>query len=265
MGSTRYRGEIEAFRREREESLRQEAGWLSQVALVWLEHECAELDIGSVSVTDAGVRFVAAHGFDVQLNGVPARDILLRMETEDSPDVLSHGQRRYQLVKRAGALGVRVRDSNAPARRRFGGLSWYPVDEAWRIVGKLSPTHGQREQMHFTGGQEEETEIPGLISFTAQDREHRLVPYSRPDGSLLCVFRDLTNIDQTYELCRYFYTSAPDADGSVVLDFNRAAAPTCAFVPFVTCVLPPPENRLSLRVEAGELRHVEALFGEDGA
>ena len=175
----------------------------------------------------------------------------------DSPDVLVLGRKTFQVVQRGDARAVRVRDADAPALARFRGLSWYPVRPQWRISGRLVRSASpQSAVMRFTAGQEEEVPCPGYVEFAALGREHRLVPFARPDGSWLFVFRDETNADETCALCRYFYCPAADTDGHVVLDFNRAAAPICAFVSFVTCVLPPQENRLAIRIEAGERRYV---------
>jgi uncharacterized protein (DUF1684 family) len=252
-----YRREIDAFRREHEASLTAEDGWLTQVALVWLEGGSAELEVGRFERTGADIRFVALEGLDVRCKGEPSRDLVMHMNADDSSDVLELGSRRYQVVKRGGEFAVRVRDTEAPARRRFRGLEWYPIDPAWRIDAELHRAGAERVKMSFTAGQEEDAEIPGVVWFAMAGRQQRLVPYARSDGSLLFVFRDDTNADATYELCRYFYAAPPDSDDRVVLDFNRAAAPICAFVPFVTCVLPPRENTLHLRVEAGERRYTE--------
>jgi len=46
--------------------------------------------------------------------------------------------------------------------------------------------------------------------------------------------------------------AVPDSRSEVVIDFNRAYNPPCAFTPFATCPLPPPENRLDMEVQAGE-------------
>ena len=56
----------------------------------------------------------------------------------------------------------------------------------------------------------------------------------------------------SYGAGRYLDTAAPDAQGRVTLNFNRAYNPPCAFTDFATCPLPPPENRLDLAVTAGE-------------
>jgi uncharacterized protein (DUF1684 family) len=254
-----YAASVLAWRRARDEEFRRADGWLSQVALHWFEAGRVELDIGAFVLSGDTVCFCASAGIEVRLHGVPVTEAQLPAPAQDSPDVLAAGTRRFQLVRRGADLAVRERDLDAPLRTGFRGLVWYPVDPAWRIVGRFVADDAPRPaQMRYTAGQTEEVPCPGQVVFAFGGQDYRLRPYVRPDGSWLFVFRDDTNADETCALCRYFYAEPPDAAGHVVLDFNRAAAPICAFVPFVTCVLPPPENRLALRVEAGERRYTEA-------
>jgi uncharacterized protein (DUF1684 family) len=233
MGGGAYEAEIRIWRDQHEQSLAREDGWLAQIALEPLGDAPVTHDIGTFSVRDG----------EPYLDDQPVR----------VDDVLVAGTRRYEVIRRGGALSLRVRDSEAPARKSFRGLRWYPIDPAWRIEGELAAA-AARTPMQFTGGEEELALSPGPVTFQISGTEHTLVPYVRARGELLFVFRDATNGDTTYDLCRYFYAPPPDA-GRVVLDFNKAAAPICALVPFVTCVLPPPANRLGIRVEAGELRY----------
>ena len=65
------------------------------------------------------------------------------------------------------------------------------------------------------------------------------------------IFKDPTAGRDTYPAGRYLYTDLPK-DGAVTLDFNKAESPPCAFTAYATCPLPPPQNRLSVRIEAGE-------------
>lgn len=234
MGGGAYEAEIRIWREQHEQTLVREDGWLAQIALEPLGDEPVTLEIGTFTARD-GAAF---------LDGAPVRV---------DADVLVAGTRRYEVIRRGDSLSVRVRDSEAPARKRFRGLRWYPIDPAWRIEGELSAA-AARTPMQFTGGEEELALSPGPVTFRIAGAEHTLVPYVRARGELLFVFRDATNGDTTYDLCRYFYAPPPE-EGRVVLDFNKAAAPVCALVPVVTCVLPPPANRLAVRVEAGELRY----------
>jgi uncharacterized protein (DUF1684 family) len=95
---------------------------------------------------------------------------------------------------------------------------------------------------------------PGTAVFTVEGQEYRLTPVLEEGSSILFfVFGDQTNRTETYGAGRFLYAALPE-DGFAVLDFNRAYNPPCAFSPFATCPLPPKQNRLALKVEAGEKR-----------
>lgn len=92
--------------------------------------------------------------------------------------------------------------------------------------------------------------------FSVAGQECHLEPVSEGGESLFFIFGDKTNGKETYAAGRFLYTDLPK-DGRVVLDFNKAVNPPCAFTPYATCPLPPASNRLAVRIEAGE-----KTFGE---
>jgi uncharacterized protein (DUF1684 family) len=77
-------------------------------------------------------------------------------------------------------------------------------------------------------------------------------------NKLFVIFSDKTAGKETYGAGRYLYADPPGADGKVTVDFNKAHNPPCAFTKFATCPLPPRQNRLNIRIEAGEKRYVGA-------
>ena len=95
--------------------------------------------------------------------------------------------------------------------------------------------------------------MPRVRRFPVAGKEYHLAPIIEQPGDqqLFYIFRDLTTGKETYPAGRFFYSDMPK-DGKVVLDFNKAYNPPCAFTPFATCPLPPKENYLPVRVEAGE-------------
>ncbi len=105
-------------------------------------------------------------------------------------------------------------------------------------------------------GTVEEMNSPGTLVFQVNGQEYRLDPVLESDsGPFFVIFCDQTNRDESYGAGRFLYVDPPTKDGRVVLDFNRAYNPPCAFSPYATCPLPPAQNRLKLRVEAGEKRY----------
>jgi len=99
----------------------------------------------------------------------------------------------------------------------------------------------------------------GALRFTINGDEQVLEPYvaSPDDDSLFLIFRDATSGVTTYGAGRFLSAAAPGEDGTTVLDFNLAYNPPCAFTPYATCPLPPPQNVLDVAIEAGEQYHGE--------
>jgi uncharacterized protein len=114
----------------------------------------------------------------------------------------------------------------------------------------------RRIPIHNILGQTEPSECPGYAAFRLNGHELRLYPIMEQPGAkeLFYIFRDQTSGKETYGGGRFLYSGLP-RDGHVVLDFNKAYNPPCAFTPYATCPLPPPENRLAMGIEAGERKY----------
>jgi len=94
---------------------------------------------------------------------------------------------------------------------------------------------------------------PGAIVFTVDGQTYRLDALTEPDEPrYFMIIADKTNGKETYGAGRYLYVDPADAGGHVVIDFNKAYSPPCAFTNFATCPLPPEQNRLPFAIEAGE-------------
>lgn len=229
-----YLAELDAFFADRVRRLRAPDGWLSIVDRVWLEPGDNTTPLGVVRVGDdaRAARLIVADGLDVRRDGVPVRDLDWRSDADANPDRLEHAGRRYELIARDGRLGLRVRDPAVAARRVFRGVARYPVDVRWRIAGRRDGN---------------------AVRFELAGASYRLVAQpSGPPDAMFVVFGDRTNDGATYGGGR-FLTVPIGADGVAIVDFNRAINPPCVFSAWTTCPLPPPENRLPLRIEAGEL------------
>ena len=187
------------------------------------------------------------------LNGHPARSGPFRTDGAGTPDVLVSGTVSWQVIERGDRLGVRVRDSASPARRTFAGSRWYPIDPAFRVVAHLVP-HASATTIvvpDATGGRQT-LESPGTLELTLRGQPVRLDPVLDGDdpSDQMIVFRDLTSGRETYGGGR-FVRALKQADGTFVVDFNRAYSPPCAFTPYATCPLPPdaesPQDRRARR------------------
>ena len=269
-----YLAAVEKWRAERLASLTAEDGWLTLVGLYWLragENRFGSDPADEVPITERGVPPVAgtlelrADGTvllhpsptsGLTVNGGPAVVRVLRSDRSGSPDVLALGPIRFYVIDRAGKLAVRVKDPHSPRRTGFKGLHYFPVDPGFRVVGTLEPYAAPRRVPVATvQGPEQTMFVPGLVRFQLHGRSLALEPFvSAPgDTDYFFVFRDQTSGRQTYGAGRFLDTAAPKGDSrSVVLDFNEAYTPPCAFTPFATCPLPLRQNELPVAVTAGE-------------
>jgi uncharacterized protein (DUF1684 family) len=266
-----YRAQIEDWRRQREERLKADGGWLSVAGLYWLEAGANSVGTATGSAVllpagsappRAGVIELAGGralvrlepGVQATLAGAPLTGPApMRTDHGGAPDELALGRLRMTLIERSGRVGVRLKDPESPQRKAFSGLRWYPVREDHRVTARFTATTGKTIPIPNVLGQVNEMASPGYVVFTLGGREHRLEPVLEdPEADeLFFIFRDATAGTDTYPAGRFLYTPVPK-DGQVVLDFNKAYSPPCAFTRFATCPLPPKENRLATRVEAGE-------------
>jgi hypothetical protein len=248
-----FQSEIAAWHARREAALKAENGWLSLAGLFWM-HEGANSfgadSANEIALPDGPAR---AGAFDLQHGQVTvAMDHTRRALAPDSEDVVKVGRLELLLIKRGDRIGIRVKDPESQARRQFHGIESFPASEAWRVKAKFVP-EPRRIPILNVLGQTETSDSPGYAVFHLAGREFRLYPIlEEPDAKqLFFIFRDQTSGKETYGAGRFLYTELPK-DGQVILDFNKAYNPPCAFTPFATCPLPPPENRLAARIEAGE-------------
>lgn len=147
-----------------------------------------------------------------------------------------------------------VYDAEAEAVQRYEGLSFYPHDPDWVVDARFEPADTDRKAAfsHVAdhGGQARQHVSPGDIWFQHEGKDYRLTPFASGD-ELIVIFGDKTNGTETYGMGRMVFAT-PEADGSVMLDFNRAFLPSCAFSHHFNCPLPPAHNRLPFRITAGE-------------
>jgi uncharacterized protein len=262
---------ISAWRTRRADSLASDTGWLTLAGLFWLKpgdnsfgraaSNALALDnaaladtAGSFVLTGDKVRFVARAGGGVTHDGQPVSTIDLVSDTHGEPTLLASGALRFFVIERAGNSGVRVRDLNSPHRLNFQGLTYFPVSTAWVFNARFEP-YQPVHHIKITNilGMEEDDESPGAVVFVKDGREWRLdaVLEEPGDTELFIMFGDATSGHETYGAGRFLYIPLP-VNGTAVLDFNKAFNPPCALNDFATCPLPPFQNRLKLKVIAGE-------------
>lgn len=273
-----YAREIAEWRERRLARLTAEDGWLTLVGLHWLKPGQNRFgsdpanDVvlpagkapslaGSFFLDEGRVRVRALPGSGVTFEGAAVGERELRTDAAGEPDVLRVGDLRLHVIERGGRFAVRVRDPDAPTRRRFGGLDYFPADLRFRVTAEFVPYDSPKEvSVPTVLGTVETMRAPGYVRFELGGRSLTLEPVLEDPNAteLFFIFKDATSGRETYPPGRYLYTPLPK-DGKVVLDFNKAYNPPCAFTPYATCPYPPKQNWLPVRVEAGEKYVSEGL------
>ena len=177
----------------------------------------------------------------------------LGTDAAGKPDVVTMGGLTMFVIQRGGKYGIRLKDNNSSLRKEFKGLHYFPASADYRVVTRLTPDAKKISVLNILG-QVEDTPSPGYVDFELHGQKLRLTPVEEAPNQLFFIFRDATAGKETYGSGR-FLDAELGKDGEVVLDFNKAYNPPCAFTPYATCPLPPKENRLAVRIEAGELKY----------
>jgi uncharacterized protein len=271
------RAAVQAWRTQRLDALTGDEGWLTLVGLFWLKEgdntfgrgkdNAVVLDnpsladkAGSFVRSGSEVRFVARPGAGITHAGQPVTTLALTADTAGEPTVLASGSLRFFVIERAGNLGVRIRDLNNPRRSGFRGLTYFPVSTAWVLKARFEPYQPARHiKIINILGMEQDMESPGALVFRKDGREWRLdaVLEQPGDKELFIMFADATSSHETYGAGRFLRVPLPSGT-TLRVDFNEAYNPPCALNDFATCPLPPLQNRLKLRIEAGEKTYAGA-------
>lgn len=253
MAVTPYETEILQWRAGRAADLKADDGWLSLAGLFWL-HEGSNpfgADASNEVALPDGPPHAGTfelHEGKVMLAGKPIRP-------NGAQPAAMAGRVKLYVIKRGEKVGIRVKDPESEARRNFHGLEYFPVNEQFHIAAQWVAEPKDLPILNMLG-QTEPQPSPGYALFRVNGQEFHLRPYIEEPGAkqLFYVFRDQTTGKETYGAGRFFYSDFP-RDGKVLLDFNKAYNPPCAFTPYATCPLPPPENKLAIRIEAGEKKY----------
>jgi uncharacterized protein len=262
-GSAKSVSETQAWRIQRERDLTSDTGWLTVAGLVFLKPGAnsvgadpdsdvvlpapAPRRAGTVVREGGAVFFDPERGSGLTLNGVP---VAARVAITPR-DRLVAGTVSFHLHESGDRLGVRIRDVNSPLRRSFKGLRWFPVRDEWTVDARFVPYDAPRLiTVANVLGDFERLTLPGEAVFSVAGQEVRLQA-AQSGKRLWFIFSDARGGRDTYRI-RFLYADPPRPDGRVTLDFNRAYNPPCAYNPFTTCPVPPPQNRLRIAIDAGE-------------
>ena len=257
--------EIRDWQKNRDTRLRKEDSWLTLIGLHWLKDgenvvTLTKANAPQVRLLRSGTSTVLHPDPSMTIDGKPlAGDVSLLADADkDGPTIVQMASVRFNVIKRGERYGLRVKDAEAETRTHFKGLEYYPIDPKWRVTATFEAYHPPKKiPITDVTGMTSDNISPGSLVFEIDGKEYRLDPILE-EGSdeYFIIFRDATSSDTTYPAGRYLY--APQArDGKTVIDFNKAYNPPCAFTPYATCPLPPMQNRLPVRIEAGEKKYGE--------
>jgi hypothetical protein len=258
-----HQKEIEGWQTRRAERLKAEDSWLTLIGLFWLNDgnnviTLPKKDTPPIRLVRAGETVTLEPAPAMTIDGKPvAGPVALQNDAAQSgPTIVQMGSVRFNVIKRGDRLGLRVKDAEADTRTHFLGLDYYPIDPKYRVEARFEAYHPPKQiPIDDVTGMRSVNISPGALVFTLEGKEYRIDPVLE-EGSdeLFVIFRDATSRDDTYQAGRYLYAPMPK-EGKTVIDFNKSYNPPCAFTPYATCPLPPPQNRLPVRIEAGEKRY----------
>ena len=261
-----YVGRVKSWQAEREENLQKDGSWLTVAGLYWLREgenwvgtatsndfvlpeDSAPAVVGVFKFHDRKATFHAEEGVSITRDGKPIQKVELEMGESHA---IAINDLKMWLHHSGERLAIRLRDLNASYRREFAGLDWYPVDPSFRVQATFTP-HAEEKKVEMLNilGDIEVFEVAGYVDFELHGQKVRMEAEKAREGALKFTFRDGTSGKGSYPAARFLRTERPD-NGKVVMDFNQAYNPPCAYNPFTTCPMPTKENRLEVPIEAGE-------------
>jgi uncharacterized protein len=269
---TDYIKAVEKWRSDEEADLKKETGWLTVAGLFWLREgintvgASPDFDVqltdnfkqgkfGEINFKNGVAALKVETGVEAQSDGKSISTIDLVSDEKGKPTEIRTGSQTFYLIRREERFGIRLKDSKSKARLAFKGQHWFPIDESYRVNARFEALSEPKEVLipNVLGGHFK-MKSPGILKFTIKEKEYSLQPVEEEDGSLFIIFRDGSNESETYKAGRFLHADKA-VNGQAVLDFNKAENPPCAFTPFATCPLPPPQNNLDVEIKAGEKRY----------
>jgi len=277
-----WQSSLMTWRAQHAKDLQAPYGWLSLIGLEWLKPGDNSVGwsadntiilhsklVPYLGVVRLGENFIELRPGEMGYpNGLlvdgkaPQNPQPLVSDSSGKPSKITITSLLVTVIHRGDRYALRIKDSNAPARTQFHGLRWYPPNTALRVKARWVPYDPpQKKKIPTVLGTETEAVVPGRAEFTLDRQTLSLEPIleSPDDKELFFVLRDTTSKTETYGAGRFLYTEFPDQGlakpGELWLDFNRLENPPCAYTPYATCPVPPPQNRLQVALPVGEMRY----------
>jgi len=263
-----YRESIGQWQQQRLERLKSKTGWLNLAGLYWLEEgensfgsdpsnkvvfpEKAAGFCGTLTLEQGKVFMEVAKGVEIAIGDSLVTRAALASDQEENTTHLQQGDLAWYIIKRGERYGIRMRDYKHPRIEKLDHIPAYPIQTDYVVEATLKPFDEPRTMTVATPleGFTESYQCPGELHFQMKNQDLVLYPFSSGKGYFFVLADETTGMD-TYGAGRFMY-SIPDSTGRIILDFNKAYNPPCAFSPYATCPMPPRENFLPIAIEAGE-------------
>jgi len=261
---------VEEWRARAEKSLRQDNGWLTLAGRFVMKHGVNTFGtgkgndivfppglgperIGTIDVQPDKVTMKLAPGVTMAKDGEPFTERVMGTNVEGKRDWVTLGRASMHVITRDGRYILRLADNENVVRRNFVNRVWFPVQADYRVQAKFVPyPPGKKVPIVNVLDEVSDEPSPGYVEFTLHGKTQRLDVVG-DDGGLFMIFKDETAGKGTYRPGRFLYVDKkPEANVPFLLDLNRAYNPPCAFSEYTTCPLPPEQNILKVKVEAGE-------------
>ncbi|MFC2089303.1 DUF1684 domain-containing protein [Bacteroidota bacterium] len=258
----------EEWQLNRLERLKSERGWMNLAGLYWLEEgentfgSDPSNDIvfpekfpsfgGRIILQDSLTALLPDSHSGITVEGESVSHTVLMDDQQKYTTTMEQGSFRWFIIKRGTKYGIRLRDLEHPRLAELDHIPAYPFSQEWVIRAKFIPYDSVKTIEVPTVIEDfyEYYKVPGEVHFKVNGKKQTLLPFASGKGFFFIV-GDATNGLETYGAGRFLYVPEVKED-SLIIDFNKAYNPPCAFSPFATCPLPPLDNILDIEISAGE-------------
>lgn len=271
-----YQQEIIDWQKERNRNIKSPKGWLSVIGLYWLQEgrnkigsdpssdivfpDIAQPRVGDIYLENGELYFRAFGEAYVSKNDKGFREGTMYSDASRVPTELSHKSLYFYVIRRGNKFGLRLKNTLAEKRFSFKGIDNFPINNKYRFTAKISKSESHDSILiNDIVGTETMYKIENVISFKIKKKTFDLLAFDGGKDKLFIVFSDNTNNKSTYGGGRFIYVDKPESGSDqVVIDFNKAYNPPCAFTDFATCPIPPPNNHIDIEINAGEKKISDA-------
>ena len=270
--SKSFQLDMNEWKQKRINALKDADGWLNITGLYWLKqgknnfgsqdsnelvykHPEMPKTAGYFILENHQVNWVSAQNVKIKIKDSLISKALLYEEGKYHAPLLALKNLRWNIIQRDDKIGVRLRDLNSRIIKSFTACERYKDDSSWRLNARFEKKVEDKLLITNVLGQTNEQTSPGKVIFRIAGKEYQLD--ALVEGSeLFILFGDATSGKETYPAGRFLYADQPDINGNMIINFNKAFNPPCAFTIYATCPLPPKQNILNIAIRAGEKDYV---------